>query len=485
MTSLFHSIRWQVQAWHALILLLVIAAFCVTAHQLLWDNQLRRIDKELSVTERTVVRGLMRAAETAANGGVPPPAGNPPSLKPSEFIEHLGRLSLPADVASRFEGSEPGYVYYTLHHADGRILQQSPNAPPGIVTLPAPAADIVEEARTVEHRREFARSSYHGLCGVIGRDITPELEERRRFAWSLAAFGLGIWALGLIGGWWISGRAIRPIQTISETASRIAEGNLLERISTDGARSELNQLSTVLNQTFERLQASFERQKQFTSDASHELRTPVTILLSETQRILKRQRTPEEYREALQTCGQTAQRMRHLIEALLLLARQEGSASQAHWEPCDLATLLRDTISHLLPLAAEKHVTLHCDLQPAPCTGDASALAIVAANLMTNAIQHLHPQGHITVSCGTGQGQVTFSVKDDGPGISAEDLPHIFERFYRADKARTQTEAHSGLGLAIAQTIVENHHGTLQVESTAGQGATFTVTLPAPGNVRT
>lgn len=485
MTAFFHSIRWRVQAWHALILLLVIAAFCATSYQLAWDNQLRRIDKELSVTERMIVRGLMRAAETAVNGGVPPAPTDPPAMKPAEFIASLGRLALSADIAARFEGREPGYVYYTLRNAKDEVLQESANAPQGIMTLPAPAADIAEEVRTVDQRREFARSSYHGLRGVIGRDITPELEERRRFAWSLVFFGLAIWTLGLLGGWWFSGRAIRPIQNISEIASRIAEGNLRERINTDGASSELTQLSTVLNQTFERLNASFERQKQFTSDASHELRTPVTILLSETQRILKRDRSPEEYRDALQTCGLTAQRMRHLIESLLLLARQEDHSVNAHWSPCDLSAILEESIRHLTPLAVEKGVTIHRDLQTAVCTGDAAALAIVAANLVTNAIQHHRAGGEVYVHCRKQDGDVIFSVKDNGPGISTADLPHLFERFYRADKARTQSEGHGGLGLAIAHTIVKNHHGTLSVTSELGQGATFTVTLPAPSDART
>jgi heavy metal sensor kinase len=479
MSAFFHSIRWRVQIWHGLILLVVIVAFCLTAYQLAWNNQLRRIDRNLVQTERTLIHAVMESGRSdAANVS----GEKLPPFSPVRIVEHLrsGRASLPAATAAVFSGNQSGYAYFSLRDADGRVLLESPNAPGDLEFLPVPAKDFSEEMRVHHGRREMLRSAPGGLRTVVGLDLGPDREEMRRFAWSLAGVGGGVWLLGLLGGWWLSGRAIQPIAAISRTATRIAEGNLAERIGTAGTDSELDQLSRVLNRTFDRLHRTLERQKQFTADASHELRTPVTILLAETQRALKRDRTPEEYHSALEACRDVAGRMRRLTESLLLLARQEEGFTAPPTETCDLAELLRESAAQLQPLAAERGITLHCDLQPAVCFGDHAALSIVAANLVGNAIQH-HPgpAGQVFLASAVRDGRALFTVRDDGRGIPAADLPHIFERFYRADKARTGSSGHAGLGLAIARTIVENHGGRLEVESPPGRGACFTVTLPA------
>ena len=472
MSTFLHSIRWRVQVWHGTILLGAVLAFCLTAYRLAWDTQLRRIDTALIQNEHQLMRGLMEAGR--------PPAGPPEPFSPEQLVARLrqGTASLPAGVAELFHGREPGYAYFSLFGPDASVLLRSENAPAGLRPLPYPVKDFDEALRTVGQRREMLRSSAQGLGSLVGCDITPELEGMRRFAWSLGAAGLGVWLLGLLGGWWLAGRAIQPIAAISHTATRIAAGNLDERIGTTGSDSELDQLGRVLNETFDRLHAVFEQQKQFTADASHELRTPVTILLTETQRILKRERTPAEYREAVQTCHDTAERMRRLIEALLLLSRQEAAGAQAPREACDLAAIVGETLAQLGPLAAGRNIRLHADLRAAPCVADAAALAILTSNLLANAIQHHHDGGSVEVTCAAGGRGVIFSVRDDGPGIPAGDQPHIFRRFYRVDKVRTGSTGHTGLGLAIAKAIVDNHGGTIRVESRPGEGACFTVELP-------
>ena len=473
MSSFLHSIRWRIQVWHGLILFIAITAFCLMAYHFAWDHQFRRIDSELQQTEHTLIRALMESGKPAADT---PPAPTTPLEIARRLRNH--EVTLDPQISALFGGT----AYFRISDIDGHVLLQSSNVPSDVIPLPVPAAGFSEETRTIGLRRESLRSSAQGFSSVIGLNITGEQAEMHRFAWVLAASGLGVWLFGLLGGWWLAGRAIKPIAVISRTASHIAEGNLTERINTTGNDSELDQLSHVLNQTFERLHTAFERQKQFTSDASHELRTPVTILLAETQRSLKRDRTPEEYREVLRTCHATSERMRHLIEALLLLARQEASAPGPSHEPSALTSILETTIEHLRPLAAERGIVIETGLQAANCRGDSAALSILAANLIGNAIQHQRPGatgGTVRITSGYDEGQVFFSVMDNGPGISAEDLPHIFERFYRADKARTGHSGHTGLGLAIATTIAENHGGKINVLSTPGHGATFTVTLPA------
>jgi heavy metal sensor kinase len=467
MTSPLHSIRWRVQLWHALILLIAIGALCAAVFRFQWESELRRIDRELNGKKREVLFGL-----GTANAGRPAP--------PEEMLEKLsrGEVSLPAVITSGYQGNAPGYAYFSFRDRAGRVLLQSPNAPADVLVLAVPAAGFIEESRTIFRRRESSSAADFGLRVIIGRDIDPELDQRQRFAWSLAAAGFGVWLIGLLGGWWLAGRAIRPIQSISRTATRIAEGNLDERITVEQGAGELRELGAVLNRTFDRLRHALELQRQFTADAAHELRTPITILAAETQRILKRERSPEEYRTAFETCSETTARMRRLVEDLLLLARQE-STSVPH-ETCDLGEIAGDVAQQLTPLATAKQLQLHTNLDPALCSGQRSALSTVIANLIGNAIQHHdRADGHIHIFTRQNDGSAIFTVRDDGPGIAPEDLRHIFDRFYRADKARTVTGSqHTGLGLAIAKTVIESHGGQIECQSTPATGATFTITLP-------
>lgn len=215
---------------------------------------------------------------------------------------------------------------------------------------------------------------------------------------------------------------------------------------------------------------AFSRQVQFTADASHELRTPVSLILAHARGALLHEQTPGEYREALADCVQAAQRMRALIESLLDLARFDALAEPIQRKPCDLAELTRDCTALLLPLAEAKR--LHLDLQPASCRADSARLAQVITNLLTNAIHFTPAEGTITLRTRQ-DGSALFTVNDSGPGIAPEQLPHIFERFRRADASRTRAT-----GLSICKAIVEAHGGSITVESEIPKGSTFTVLLP-------
>lgn len=485
---LLHSLRWRIQTWHALILLFAIGAFCFTAHQLAWNNLLRRIDTNL---DRAMGRSLVHrlAAQLNAKSVA---EGSRTLVTPAEFLARLraGEITITPEVATAFQGTDPGYSYFLFQDISSeKTLLRSDNAP-ATVSLPSPEAISGEEGpqETIRWRgrcRELLRVSSLGLGMLVGTDVTPEIEEMRRYTLSLAGAGLGVWLLGLLGGWWLTGRAIRPIKKISATATRIAEGNLAERIPSGVAATELAELSAVLNRTFDRLHQAFERQRQFTADASHELRTPIAILLAETQRILKRPRDTEEYREAIETCATTASRMRHLVEGLLLLARQENTAAPLPAAPLDLAVLTEETSSQLAPLAQARGIILQTDFSSAPCIGDAATLSILVTNLVANALDHHRSDGdarRVSLRTATENNSAVLIVEDNGPGISPADLPHIFERFFRADKARSGTSGHTGLGLAIAQSIVNSHHGTITAASTLGQGTRFTIRIPSDGS---
>jgi heavy metal sensor kinase len=308
--------------------------------------------------------------------------------------------------------------------------------------------------------------------------MAPELANLRRSSYWLAGLGAGVMILGLAGGWWLAARAIRPIEDISAAATQIATGDLSHRIAATDTDTELGRLAAVLNSTFSRLDAAFTHQAQFTSDASHELRTPVSVILTQTQTALARERSAADYRETLEACQRAAQRMRRLIESLLELARLDAGQDKMKRETFDLARVVQDSIDLVRPLAAARKIEVRCSLDAAHCIGDPERIAQVVVNLLTNAIHHNKESGEVKIGARADNRTATITISDGGPGIAPKDLPHIFERFYRADSSRTAATGGAGLGLAIAKAIVDGHGGTIKVESELGAGATFTVRLP-------
>jgi two-component system, OmpR family, sensor kinase len=300
-----------------------------------------------------------------------------------------------------------------------------------------------------------------------------------RLALWLGAAGGSVLLFGMAGGWWVATRAIKPIDAISATAVKIAAGDLSQRINALDTESELGRLAGVLNSTFARLEASFAHQVRFTSDASHELRTPVSVILSQAQTALSRERGATEYRETLEACQRAAQRMRKLIESLLELARLDAGQEPMKRDAFDLSRVTRECEELVRPLAAEKSIELHCELPLVQCLGDPERISQVVTNLLSNAIHFNHEKGEVRVRTYQENGNAVLEVKDTGGGIPAEDLPHIFERFYRVDKSRSRIQGKTGLGLAICKAIVEAHSGTIDVTSHPGEGSSFVVRLPA------
>jgi heavy metal sensor kinase len=271
---------------------------------------------------------------------------------------------------------------------------------------------------------------------------------------------------------------------MSAAAASISASDLSGRLDATTTVGELKQLAETLNATFGRLEAAFERQKRFTADASHELRTPLTIILSQVELALRKERTPAEYREALEACLRAGHRMKGAIDGLLTLARADAREFQLAREKLDLKPLVEETVAMLRPLAAERNVTLRVVAEPCELVGDRERLREVVANLVTNAIRYNKPNGRVDVTL---KG-MALTVADTGIGIPEKDRPHIFERFYRVDKARLREDASAGqaragdaggtgLGLAISKLIVEAHGGTIGFVSREDEGTTFTVAL--------
>jgi len=471
---IWRSIKWRLQAWHGLILLGVLAGFGFTAHQMQRANELRRVDQELQ--QRVSV--LLTTLRAGRLPGHPPPG--PPAERGGEVPMPPG-FRLPPDRAGLFGGDGTAPFYYSVWRRDGKQLDRSTNAP---ADLTMPERDAGSSGMHIALTRGRLREVFYftppGECLLTGRSITPELAGLRRSALGLIGLGAGVLALGLAGGWWLAKRAIRPIDDISAAAAKIATGDLSHRISTTATDNELGHLAGVLNSTFARLEAAFTRQARFTADASHELRTPISVLLSQTQSALARERSGSEYRAALEACQRAAQRMRRLTESLLTLARLDSGEDASTRAACELDRIVSEAVELLRPLAQEQNVTLTVELAPVRCEGNAEQLAQVVSNLVSNAIHYNRSGGRVQVKLVSEPGAAVLSVSDTGQGVAPEDLPHIFERFFRADKARASAAGRTGLGLAITKAIVEGHGGSIVASSQLGSGTTLTVRLPRP-----
>jgi heavy metal sensor kinase len=372
--------------------------------------------------------------------------------------------------------------YFAVWRADGSLLKARGLPEPLDVRDLGPfLAPPQARWRQRGEYREIALGGPLGTRILVGQSVRREHAELRAFAWQLAGASVVVLAVGLAGGWLVSARILRPVAAIAATASAISETNLSERIDEATVDRELAGLADILNAMFARLEAAFERQVRFTADASHELRTPLAIIRSHAELALARPRTAEEYREAVETCLRASTRMTALVEGLLTLARADAGKLDLSREPVDLKRLVTETVALLRPLAEAKGLRVEMDLAPAIVRGDADRLAQVVTNLMSNAVQYNRPAGAVRLRLAVTDGWAVLSVGDTGRGIQEADRPHLFERFFRVDKARGRASGGHGLGLAICKSIVQAHGGTIGFQTEWEHGSTFWVRLPTEG----
>ena len=285
----------------------------------------------------------------------------------------------------------------------------------------------------------------------------------------------------LLSGWggiYLARRAFSPVEQITSTAREIQAHDLTRRIEVHSA-DELGRLAATINDMLERLAGAFERQSQFTSDASHELRSPLAVIEAESTLALQKHRSPEEYEQSMEIIAQEAAQMSALINQLLTLARADAGKEQMKYEKVDLREFLEELCVDAEILCREKELELRIALEERVCaSADLRSLRRLMHNLLSNAIHYTTSGGTVTIELLKEGSQALLRVSDTGMGIPEEDLPHIFERFYRVDKARARDEGGSGLGLAMCRHIVEAHRGRIDVESRPGKGSSFTVRLP-------
>ena len=491
--NLFKSIKWRLQIWYGLILVVVLAALGYTACNLQRNLLFNQIDGEL---ERRF-SALADAIHPHPPGrgprpfDGPPPDGIPDDFPPPDHDHGPVEFQLPPRDDALFDLNEPHHFYFLILGRDGKEIGSSTNASAALND--EVSAKLLEHEnappRIIPDRRSMPPSFFSNQGRVLARvlpsgetiwvgcTIAPELDELRKTEFWLVGAGMLILLFGLAGGWWTSSRAIRPVENISATAVKISAGDLSQRINVAETESELGRLAAVLNSTFARLESAFTQQKQFASDAAHELRTPVAVILTQTQAALAREREAKDYKQTVEACQRAAQRMRKLISALLQLARLDAGQEPLKRLPFDLSKTVTECIELVRPLANEREIRMSIETSPLEINGDAEKLSLVVTNLLTNAIQYNHDGGEVKVTTRQEGNMAVLTVSDTGRGIVPEDMPRVFERFYRADSSRSSGNA--GLGLAISKAIVAAHGGTIDVAGEEHAGAIFTVRLPA------
>src|SRR5712692_8112009 len=482
--AMLDSVRIRLTLWYTGVLTLVLIVLALITYFIFWRSTLQRTDVNLSE--------LAEAFLTTLNAEVKDQSG-PDSLKLA------GQVAI---TEHRFRDH-----VFAIFDAAGNIVVSSQDVPP-TTPMSGSSADgplsthsfqrfLDDSARSErlfgevkggrDGYRGFARhfsSSGNTYTLVILQSLHPQremLEEvTSTFAWVIP---IAI-VLASVGGYFLARKSLAPVVAMSSEAGRIGAANLHERLAVQNDRDELGHLAQSFNSLLDRLSQSFERQQRFMADASHELRTPVAILRGEAEVALSQQeRSPEEYRESLAVLHHEAERLTHIVEDLFTLTRAD--AGQYPLQPRDfyLDELVGECVHSARTLALAKKISLNFEAaSESPTHADESLLRRMILNLLDNAIKYTPEGGRVTVTCRRVSEEYVLSITDTGIGIPADLQPRIFERFFRADKARSRAEndgGGAGLGLSISRWIAEAHHGRLELTSSDSGGSTFTAHLPA------
>ncbi len=285
--------------------------------------------------------------------------------------------------------------------------------------------------------------------------------------------------VSLLGGWFLAGRALRPVHAITQAARRISAGDWSQRIQTPPSNDEIGQLASTFNDMIGRLEVSFKQIRQFSADASHELRTPLTITKGETELALRRPRQAEDYRAVLESNLEEIDRLSRIVDELLFLSRADLGEIKLKMYPVQLDDLFREIHQQAAVLGKERKVeTVLARIEPVVVEGDDLRLRELLLNLVDNAVKYSQEGQVVELSLELVGNQAKLIVQDHGIGIEPENQSRVFDRFYRTDEARAHGAKGTGLGLAICKWIVEVHHGTIELQSRVHGGSCFTVLLP-------
>jgi len=459
--SFIHSIKFRFTVWYLLVLIVLLCILGTSIYFFLSRSLYQSLDHDLEV----------RAAQLQ---NIPEIIN---SIREGDFQEELGEVvllcyhsgstlvavsprnaSLPEEYGFIEQAIEGQTSFHTVSTAEEGMRFCA--VPLGNVRLPLTGKNV-QAAVVVGRSTDNIERALNRLVGIfiIAGPLTL-----------VVAAG---------GGVFLARRALKPVDDISRTARSIGESDLNQRIEVN-TKDELGRLASTLNQMLERLQKALKRQQQLTSDASHELRAPLAVIQAESSLALQKEREVGDYKQSLETVTQEAGHMSQIIDRLLILARADAGQEQLTLEQINLGNLIRDLCEDVETLCRQKGLELKMGNLPAfTLKGDRAMLRQLFLNLLDNAIKYTPGGGTISVTMHTERQRAAVAISDTGIGIPPEDLPYIFERFYRVDKARSRAEGSSGLGLSICQHIAEVHGGKIDVESQPGKGSTFTVWLPS------
>lgn len=481
------SIRTRLTLWYTGVLALVIIVLCGVAYFIFWRSAVRRTDLNLVELSNSFLVTLRAELED--------PTGQ---TGPDVFLT-AGKEAI--------EEHHFRDTLYVIADQTGQVLLSSQEAPSSNVPARHPHKPVLSSASfqhflatAVQSERLFGHVSvteagYRAFAQrfsakgrtytlIIVQSLHPQREMMEEagavFAWLIPLAIL----LASGGGYFLARKSLAPVVAMSSQAGRIGAENLHERLAVQNEKDELGHLARSFNRLLDRLSESFDRQRRFMADASHELRTPVAILRGESEVALSQQaRSLDEYRESLGVMHHEAERLTRIVEDLFTLTRAD--AGQYPLQPSDfyLDELVAECVHSARTLAQAKKISLTFEGAPeSPIRADESLVRRMLLNLLDNAIKYTPDLGRVTVSCQRNAKEYTVNIADTGCGIPAELQPRIFERFFRADKARSHSEndgGGAGLGLAISRWIAEAHHGRLELTRCDSTGSTFSAYLPA------
>lgn len=396
-------------------------------------------------------------------------------------------LTLLREEVGKSYSMEHSGDYLAVYGQNGEAVYQSPFLQPhGSVLLPPhQISSPFSATRWIDHRPfrflyqklEANGHSYTVEMGIPADDAFATLQQFRSY---LLMFAPLLLLVGGGVGYWMSRRALSPVDALVSTAREIRGTNLSTRLKKLETGDELQRLSDTLNEMLDRIEAAFLHVTQFTADASHELRTPVSLIRTEAEVALRRSRGETEYQEALRHILVEAERTTTLIEQLLALARTDAGRETLKMQPVDLRQMLRGILDGWRQLASLRALQfcVSIDDQESFVMGDEPLLRRAIGGLLDNAFKYTSAPGRVVLRLESKSEQVIIAVEDSGFGIAPEEQSKIFERFYRVDKARSRTQGGTGLGLSIAQWIATQHGGSITVESRPDEGSTFLLQLP-------
>lgn len=468
----FRSIRFRLTLWYALTLALILAASGFFWQVYLSRNILNRIDGHLHLVAEKV------GSYHLLHQGEPPTDENCKMLEDfvrnhnwGEFVQILNDEGNITCFSNNLRGFRLPLSKTALQHASRaepyyetiRTLKPSPLR---LLTYP-----LTKNGRVTDFIQ-------------IGESLAPMEEALKELRLILLSFSpLAVLILSF-GGWFLAGRALSPMVRITRAVRRINAENLNRRLPVEKTQDEIGRLAETFNSMLGRLEDSFHKIKQFSADASHELRTPLTILKGETEVALRWAKSPDEFRKMLESNMEEIDRMSRIIENLLALAKSDAGEMPLEIKEISLSDLLQELYLQGKTLGEAKDIGVY--LRPEVTEeirirGDELRLRQMFLNLITNGIKYTLSGGRVEIALAVKEDSAIVTVSDTGIGIPEEHLAHIFDRFYRIDKARNRMDGGAGLGLAIVKWIVEAHEGRITVTSSPNQGSAFAVFLPLAG----